>query len=249
MTLSQLEFFHRDFEIELGLNEEQKQASYRIRYQVYCEERNLEACDDSIKGLENDEFDPVSIPILIKHKASGNYIGTMRIVYVHQKFGLPIEQKFQNAGVNSGLSYVADDHEHVVEISRLAVPRYIDTLGLVEAKRNEILEVGKMFSNALYYSACCYIVHLSNIQNACAIMEQRLFRRLRQVGLNFIQQSEFVEFKGPRASFNIEREDIANAISDVAPNFVSKTTESFCKQLVQFANTQSDSALSVVKTA
>ena len=50
---------------------------YRLRYQVYCVEMTYEAGRD---GKEYDEFDNRAHHVLLVHRASGEAIGTVRVI-------------------------------------------------------------------------------------------------------------------------------------------------------------------------
>src|ERR1700684_376337 len=50
---------------------------FRLRYQVYCVEKGYEPGYD---GMESDEFDSDARHVLLIHRASGEPVGTVRIV-------------------------------------------------------------------------------------------------------------------------------------------------------------------------
>ena len=50
---------------------------FRLRYQVYCVEKGYEP---GYNGMESDEFDSDARHVLLIHRASGEPVGTVRIV-------------------------------------------------------------------------------------------------------------------------------------------------------------------------
>ncbi|WP_199609705.1 PEP-CTERM/exosortase system-associated acyltransferase [Flocculibacter collagenilyticus] len=233
MNMTNLSSFYENYDLVLGLDSETKKESYKIRYQVYCEEWHLEPSLRYPDHMETDEFDVNSIPILVKHKASGNYIGTIRTVLGSENLGLPFERYFQAKKMYCGLSEKVDSTEHVAgEFSRLAVPKYIDGLNLINNGQPHPDKVGRLFSNALYFGVFSYIAHCSDISVSYALMEERLHRRLRQVGIEFEQVSNFIDFKGKRAAFAISKEKIKHALMANAPEFYEATAASFDSQII-----------------
>lgn len=94
---------------------ESRLIHYRLRYQVYCLEKRFEPLDRFEDCLETDEFDRHSIHFLIRHKASGGWVGTARLV-IGRPDQLPIAKiaKFSLKGCAvAGKSFA--------ELSRLSI--------------------------------------------------------------------------------------------------------------------------------
>ncbi len=74
--------YQRYFEIIIAETPEQKETAYQIRYHVLCQERRIPGFDQSSypEKLEKDDFDDRAMHALVRHRSSGNYIGTIRLV-------------------------------------------------------------------------------------------------------------------------------------------------------------------------
>ena len=70
--------FSEFLEPVVAQSENTRTESFIIRHKVYCEELQFEPLKNS--RLETDEFDKFSSPCLIRHKGSGHYAGTVRLV-------------------------------------------------------------------------------------------------------------------------------------------------------------------------
>ena len=70
--------FDQYFEIVFANTTELQRESYRIRHQVYSEELGWEPPRDS--RMEMDAYDEFSHSILLRHKRTGAFVGTVRLV-------------------------------------------------------------------------------------------------------------------------------------------------------------------------
>jgi len=75
-----LEAFSRYFEVILVDTEELREEVFRLRYQVYCIETHFE--DESMfpEEMERDAYDDKSSHTLLRHRATGWWAGTVRLV-------------------------------------------------------------------------------------------------------------------------------------------------------------------------
>ena len=69
-----------DYEVVVADSKEMRRMHHRIRYQVYCLETGYEDPGAFPNGMEEDEWDGHSIPFLVRHRPSGRWVGTMRLV-------------------------------------------------------------------------------------------------------------------------------------------------------------------------
>lgn len=74
--------YQKYFEIVIADTPELKETVYQVRYKVLCQEQRIPGFDgdDYPNQLEKDDFDDRSIHALLKHKTSGKFIGTVRLV-------------------------------------------------------------------------------------------------------------------------------------------------------------------------
>jgi len=80
MTANLAESFNHYFEMIPATTESLKKASYRLRFQVYSLETGHLNPDDFPTGMEKDEDDEHSEHFLIRHRDSGEYVATTRLI-------------------------------------------------------------------------------------------------------------------------------------------------------------------------
>ena len=73
------------FHVATAVSGDALQEALRIRYQVYCVENAFEDPADHPDGLERDAFDSHSLHSLLIHRASGQAVGTTRLVMPVQR--------------------------------------------------------------------------------------------------------------------------------------------------------------------
>ncbi len=93
-------------------------ASYRLRYQVYCVERGFLKAEDYPDGREIDEFDRHSLHLGVVD-GEGTMLATARLVKVNM-IGLPL---FRHCQIYARESELYRETNRVAEISRLCVSR------------------------------------------------------------------------------------------------------------------------------
>lgn len=182
----------------------QKLEVFRLRHQVYCEELKFEPIHES--GLEHDEFDKRSIHVAIANYISAKLVGTVRIITTdnYQQL-LPIEESFGTTIKSDKFNPANFNRAHICEISRLAVP---------EGVRCNVNQPNSIFASL--DETCCKLVAvalylLTSIvcqqteRHHCFVMiEPRLARGLRRIGIIFTQIGDVIDFHGLRAPHYID---------------------------------------------
>ena len=190
-----------------------RDQSYTIRHNVYCEELGFEPLRSD--KLEKDEFDTFSSPCLIKHRRSGHYAGTVRLVRPQSEEQLlPIEKFCLDSITHETLNPRNFARQDICEISRLAVPlefrkRQMDkfsgaAIGVINEhtySENE-LRCFPFISIGLYFSAAALVIH-NDIKHTYVMMEPRLARSMRFIGIQFEQIGPVVDYHGKRAPYYI----------------------------------------------
>ncbi|MFO7886052.1 MAG: PEP-CTERM/exosortase system-associated acyltransferase [Desulfobacteraceae bacterium] len=97
-------------------DEEIKEDTFRMRYEVYAEEFGFEKKEDHPNGLETDKYedDSVHFACLNEHDS---VVGTIRLVFDSER-GFPIEH-----AVETGFVGEKPDRSRIAEISRLTVSK------------------------------------------------------------------------------------------------------------------------------
>jgi N-acyl amino acid synthase of PEP-CTERM/exosortase system len=203
-----------------------KQQSYKIRHNVYCEELHFENARDD--KMESDEFDTHSIHVLIKHIPTGKYAGTVRIVRSENKNQLLPIEKYCISSISDDAVHPGDfPRSEIGEISRLTVPaqfrkRATDKFqGSATGVINEHVYSERELRCFPFIAVGLYLCAASttrkyNIKHCFVMMEPRLARSLRFVGIFFKQVGPVVEYHGRRAPYYINRDVM---ISGLTPGF------------------------------
>ncbi|GAB5380357.1 MAG: hypothetical protein Alis3KO_10090 [Aliiglaciecola sp.] len=205
-------------------SQEHKEHSYNIRHQVYCEELHFEP--ENEQKLETDNFDSHSYHCLIQHKSSGNYAGTVRLIVSNSASQqLPIELYCKEAIQRPELFPDNFDRNDICEISRLAVPlqfrrRKMDNfdgaaIGLInkEVYSETELRCFPFIAVGLYLSATSILLH-KNINHCYVMVEPRLARSMRFVGLPFEQIGPVVDYHGKRAPYYIQPKKVEENLNE-----------------------------------
>lgn len=193
-----------------------KEASYGIRHQVYCVEEQFEPVKESQQ--ETDEFDDFSMACMIEHKNTNRYAGTVRIV-CPKKDGqlLPIEKYCSSSITHSHFSPSNFKRHEICEVSRLAVPkefrrRKIDkfngaSTGVINTSTYSETELRcfPFIAIGLYFAAASLAID-SGVKHCYVMMEPRLARSMRFIGIRFEQIGPVVDYHGKRAPYYITQE-------------------------------------------
>lgn len=199
-----------------------KEEVYRIRHQVYCEELKFEP--ENADKQERDDFDQHAYHCVIQHKPSGNYAGTVRVVYSHSPEQLLPIEKYCSEAISAEETAPWDfPREKICEISRLAVPaqfrrRQMDkfkgaAVGVINESTYSEAELRCFpFIAVGLYLAGASIALEEGIEHCFVMMEPRLARSLKLVGIPFKQIGPVVDYHGKRAPYYISREVLLNSL-------------------------------------
>jgi N-acyl amino acid synthase of PEP-CTERM/exosortase system len=196
--ISLLDKFNSFFQVFAARSDEEIKLAQRIRYQVYCVENAFEDAANFPDGVEFDEYDSHSVHSLLIHRASGQAMGTTRLI-------LPIpgalERSFAVQQVCDHLGLKRLPLHRTAEVSRFSISkqfrrRRCDTRyeGRDEMRGQNI---APLMSLGLIQS----LVRMSaeyGITHWCATMEPTLLRLLAPMGIYFEPLGPLVKFHGVR---------------------------------------------------
>ena len=193
-----LDRFDSYFDVIAARTASEIQSAQRLRYQVYCVENPFENAAEHSDGLERDEFDPHSVHSLLIHRASGQAIGTTRLI-------LPVRGALER----SFAIQQACEHpmlkrlplHRTAEVSRFSISKQFRRRGtdrLYErddavARQNSapLMSLG-LLQSVVRMSADHGITHL------CAMMEPKLLRLLTAMSIHFKPLGPVVRHHGMR---------------------------------------------------
>lgn len=200
-----------------------KEQSYAIRHNVYCDELKLEK--QRHNKLETDEFDNYSISCLIQHLSSNTMAGTVRIVRpTHSSHLLPIEKYCSHAIADNSLYPAQFSRNQICEVSRLAIPaifrrRSTDTFSRAQFGGINIdtftdceLRCFPFISVGLYLTAAA-IVMQHDIEHIYVMVEPRLAKSMRLVGIKFKQIGPVIDYHGKRAAHHLDSHSLHSGLS------------------------------------
>jgi N-acyl amino acid synthase of PEP-CTERM/exosortase system len=193
-----------------------------LRYRVYCTERAYEDPDSFPDGLEKDQYDRAAIHSVLRHRASLEVAGVVRLVRPNMEIYdglLPIELHCRiNSYFRKKISNMP--REQIAEISRLAVSKQFrrrlgenQTIHEVIEKSEARLhcEERRSLMPLITLGLLRAIVAMSveyNITYWLAVMEPQLIRLLRGFGVVLVPI-------GPMANYHGSRMPCAGAVSEI----------------------------------
>jgi N-acyl amino acid synthase of PEP-CTERM/exosortase system len=207
------EHFTQFLKPEVAISDELRDEVFRIRHNVYCEELAFEKVKD--EGKEQDEFDAQSIFSMIKHKPTNTYTSCVRVVKsANETELLPIEKYCMHAIQNTELHPGNFPRHEISEISRLAVKsefrrRKTDKFkgsavgAISESSYSETeLRCFPFIAIGLYMAAAIMSTD-TGVKHVYVMMEPRLARSMKFVGIHFIQLGKAIDYHGLRAAYYI----------------------------------------------
>jgi N-acyl amino acid synthase of PEP-CTERM/exosortase system len=236
------EHFIQFLEPQVALNNTLKAEAFKIRHNVYCEELAFEDIKEG--GQEKDEFDDQSIFSLIKHKPSNIYTSCVRLVRIQQDNQvLPIEKFCLDSITKEELHPSRFNRSEIAEISRLAVKsdfrrRKTDkfkgsaTGAIHENNYSEIeLRCFPFIAIGLYMAAATMAID-TGIKHVYVMMEPRLARSMKFVGIQFQPLGKPIEYHGLRAPYYINPEIFLSNLSPGFQNLYQAIEQDIGKQLI-----------------
>ncbi len=224
-------FFER-FSLELATSDALRAESYRLRHRIYVRELQYERAEDFPHGLEFDAWDERALTVLLRHRASRQFIGCVRLITADPDdpaqpfpFETTAGEHLPQAARGPQRGLGTAPRKRIGEVSRLAIVRefrrrcddndpdlapYLDPSGAGPDRRSSDRVPPAL---GLIFSATWLGIEIG-LEAVFVIMELRLARLLRSLGLHFTQITEPVQFRGLRAAFEIRREAL---LGDLAP--------------------------------
>ncbi len=179
-----------DCDVVIADSKELKDECFRVRYQVYCLEQGHSI---GANGIETDNYDRHARHVLLIHRASGQAVGTVRVIPSTNADGLdslPMARICPAVTMNKLKNRLGGKQVAVGEISRFAVSRDRRfSLGASPFVRLALLQGVVRLSGEL------------GLTDWCALMEPVLLRLHRTTGIHFDPIDSFnplVECHGKR---------------------------------------------------
>jgi N-acyl amino acid synthase of PEP-CTERM/exosortase system len=208
-----VETFERYFDVSFCDTEALLLETQRLRYEVYCREFGFEREEDCPGGLETDVFDSQALHCLIRHRATAEIAGCVRLVHLaggSRQTRLPVATYCAAALEGADLHPDNLPADEVCEISRLAVSagfrrRFSEQetqLGNLDAAELDSASARSfpLLAVALFMAARFMMLHCGK-PHVFTTMEPRLARMLERTGLRFRRLGPVVDYHGRRAAY------------------------------------------------
>lgn len=201
--------FNKNFIIKKADTKELKEECYKIRYQVFCEEKKFENEEEFVDKMEKNEVDNYSTHFIMYEKKTKRAIGTVRVVEPEtqneEKLYCPILKYCYDSLNQSFLSEYESELYEINEVSRLAVIKEF------RVKKNDKNCLNKYVSLGLYLTAAAYLVK-RNKKVSLFMMEPKLYRKLKMLGINCESVGDVIEYHGKRVPYKITNDSFKSGL-------------------------------------
>jgi N-acyl amino acid synthase of PEP-CTERM/exosortase system len=223
--------FNEYFEVLLADTPELQREAYRLRYEVYCEEGCFPqfACPSGDPDrLETDDYDHRSVHCVYRHRPSGSYAGTVRLVLVDpDDVGalFPLEEMTRQFFPSKAPQIETVPRNTLGEISRFLLHRRfrsrageaLTTHGLITEFRPPTEADRRRHLPHAVIGLFVAVVRMSveyGLTHWYAAMEPSLARLLRSFAIHFEPIGPVVEYYGPRQPFLGQVAEIVAAVRE-----------------------------------
>lgn len=220
-----VDVFNEYFEMLPASSEELKNEVYKLRYQVYCIENVFLNAEHYLDELEFDDYDQHSIHYLIRHRKSGDFAATTRLILPcanNPEALFPLEKYcvIDNAEVMAVL-----DRVYLGEASRLCVSK---TFKRRKNEAGNVLDIHsdsdgyfsqaerRTFPHLSFALIACLIkaCHENNINYFFGTLEPAWFRFLSSSGIYFTKIGPLTDYHGERWPGVIKVTDLLDGVAE-----------------------------------
>jgi len=220
-----VDVFNEYFEMVPAISDELKNEVYKLRYQVYCIENEFLNAEDYPDKMESDEFDQRSVLYLIRHRKSGDYAATVRLILPdphnpEKPFPLELYCEIDNVAVMQPIN-----RRHLGEVSRLCVSKTFrkrknEAIALAskdsDPKNCSALDEKRTFPLLSIALIACTVKasYENDIEYSYGTMEPPWFRLVSAMGINFIKIGPLVDYHGNRWPAVIKVADMVDSVAE-----------------------------------
>lgn len=202
--------FNQYFELLHADSDQLREEVFRLRYQVYIVETGFERSEDHPCGIERDAFDERSDHYLLRHRATGVYAATARMILPDlsdPSATFPIERHcafYEGLGIRD-----PEARRRLGELSRFAVSKaFKKRIGEAGSLIGVSEDVDRYFEpderrvlphlSLGLFAAELRIMHEHGLTDGYAVIEPALYRLLGHFGATFNQIGPAVDYHGKR---------------------------------------------------
>lgn len=222
------EVFDENFTVEVADTAQVRREAFRLRYRVYCEERNFEQREDFSDQMETDAFDDQSVQVIVRHRSTGIPVGVVRLILRDSDesgYLLPIERSCRQLFDKKQLARFNLRRYSVAEVSRFAVSK----TAIAEVERRTTAKPsgasvlaapgagarGDSFQSIVLglIAALFQISAAHGVDHWYALMEPALSRHLSRLALRFTRIGPLINHRGKRQPMLASLADLRHDIS------------------------------------
>ena len=201
------EGFRARFQVVPAITEELRDAAFRVRHSVYCDDLGFEPIRPD--GREVDRYDAHAIAMLLRHLETGVFIGCARLIMTRPDAPdepLPFEHMCQGTLDADLINQPPVSRDRIAEVSRLAVIRQFrrrrgegrspaplsgEHLGSGPTPRFPYILLG-------LYLGVVALGHVHKLQRLYLLSEPRLAHHFSRLGVEIMQVGHPVQHRGTR---------------------------------------------------
>jgi len=214
-----IDVFNDYFETVPAVSDELKNEVYRLRYQVYCMETGFENAENHPNEMEFDVYDRHSAHYLIRHRKSGDFAATARLILPGANssetlFPLEIYSRIDNVEVLKPVS-----RNNLAEASRFCISKTFrrrknDFNILTPVDRNWLEERAQQIHGSSYHIILALIAclirmsHENNIYYWYAILHPDLAYFFSSFGIRFVEIGPLIDYHGKQKPYLIKINDL-----------------------------------------
>lgn len=219
--------FDEYFDMVPAETESLKLSVYRLRYQVFCLETGFEEMEHYPDGLEYDDYDHRSEHYLIRHRRTGVYAATTRLIMANQddpNEPFPIERHCRLTRTDM-IEHIP--RECLGEVSRFCVSGFFKrrlgeqgTIAGIGPQKHQYYhptdEERRTWPHiTLALIACLNRINLSHgTTHLYALMEPSLIRLLNALGIAFLPIGPLTDYHGVRQPCLIQVPDYLERVKE-----------------------------------
>ncbi len=219
-----IDAFNEYFEMIPAVSDCLRYEVYKLRYQVYCLETGFEKREHYSEGIEFDEYDNSSVHYLIRHRKSGLYAATTRLILpdvTNRKKLFPMEKytQFDNNGILKKIPRAT-----LAEASRFCVSKEFKRrknesgtyTGITSDREMKFTGDERRVFPHLSVALFACLIKMSDengIHYWYAVMEPALIRYFSSLGVYFVVIGPLVDYHGKRQPCMIKVSDLLDGVA------------------------------------
>ena len=234
-----IDHFYQYFEMVAATSDELKKEVYKLRYQVFCIENEIFNSERYPDGLEFDEYDQRSVHYLIRHRNSGEYAATTRLILPDANNSEKLFPLEIHCTIDNFVGMQPIYRERLGEISRFCVSKTFKkrknearTLAAIDSDWGDYFSIPEQrtFPHITLALIACFLKasYEYNIHYLYAGTELPLLRFVSGWGINFTRIGPVADFHGKRWPCLIKVTDLLDGVAEKNQDIWNFLTDNGC---------------------